>query len=281
MTRFGFTSNDIARLEKQSSVIREDIIKMIAEAKSGHPGGSLSSADIITALYFHVMNIDPKNPSWPDRDRFVLSKGHACPALYSALAERGYFPVEELATFRRYNSILQGHPDMNKTPGVDMSTGSLGNGLAVGVGMSLSAKLHKQDYRVYVLMGDGEQQEGLVWEAAMAAAHHRLDNLTAIIDCNGIQINGWVNDIMRIEPLDQKWSAFGWAYLDIDGHDMKQILNAFHRARINCRPTVIFAHTYKGKGVSYMEDNAIWHGKAPDSGEARLALEEIRGGYDK
>jgi len=280
MTRFGFTNKEIDQLEKQAMIIREDIINMIAEAKSGHPGGSLSAADIVTALYFHVMNIDPQNPSWPDRDRFILSKGHACPVLYAALAERGYFPIEELKTLRKYKSILQGHPDMNKTPGVDMSTGSLGCGLAAGVGMALSAKLHHQNYRTYVLMGDGEQQEGLIWEAAMAAAHHRLDNLTAIVDCNGIQINGWVNDIMRIDPLDQKWKAFGWAVLEIDGHDMKQILTAFHRARTNCMPTVILAHTFKGKGVSFMEDNAVWHGKAPGTTETIQALKEIRGGLD-
>lgn len=274
---YRFTGQDIDYLNEKAELIREDIIYMIHLAKSGHPGGSLSAADIVTALYFHVLNIDPENPQWKDRDRFVLSKGHACPVLYSALAERGYFPKSELKTLRKYHSILQGHPDMTKTPGVDMTAGSLGNGLSAAVGIALSAKMHKQSYMTYCMMGDGEQQEGMIWEAVMAAAHHHLDNLVAIVDCNGIQINGWVNNIMRIEPLDEKWKSFGWAALDIDGHDMHQILTAFHITRTMCRPTVVLAHTVKGKGVSFMEDENVWHGKAPNDQETQQALKEIKG----
>lgn len=273
-----FTSQDVQALERQAIVLRQDVLTMIHAAKAGHPGGSLSAADMITALYFHVLNIDPKNPKWPDRDRFVLSKGHACPILYAALAERGYFDRELLVTLRQYHSILQGHPDMNKTPGVDMSAGSLGNGLAVGVGMALSAKRHKQDYMTYVMMGDGETQEGMVWEAAMAAAHHDLSNLIAIVDCNGVQINGWVNDVMTIEPVTDKWKAFGWNVIEINGNDMRQILSALHTARSMRKPTVIVQRTVKGKGVSFMEDNPTWHGAAPNDAEYQQAMEEVKEG---
>lgn len=275
-----FTVHDVERLKKQALVIRKDILNMIYKAKAGHPGGSLSAADIITALYFHVLNVDPANPDNPDRDRFILSKGHACPALYAALAERGFFDKEILGTLRQYHSILQGHPDMNKVPGLDMTAGSLGNGLSVGVGMALSARMHKQDYMTYVLLGDGECQEGMVWEAAMAAAHHDLKNLIAIVDCNAVQINGWVNDIMRVEPFADKWRGFGWYVIEIDGHDMQQILKALHDARAMRHPTVILARTVKGKGVTFMEDNSAWHGAAPDADQLAQAMREIEEAAD-
>lgn len=271
-----FSQQDVERLEKQAAQLREDIISMIHTAKAGHPGGSLSAVDMITALYFHVMNIDPADPRNPDRDRFVLSKGHACPALYAALARRGYFDPALLNTLRQYHSILQGHPDMNKVSGVDMSTGSLGNGLSVGVGMALSAKLHKQDYMTYVMLGDGETQEGEVWEAAMAANHHDLKNLIAIVDCNGVQINGWTNDVMTVEPMADKWRAFGWCVVEVNGHNMKDLLTALHTAKTMRHPTVILMRTVKGKGISFMEDNAAWHGAAPDDEQLVKAIVEIR-----
>ena len=270
-----FTSQDVIELQQQAVTIRRDIVRMIYRAKAGHPGGSLSAADIITALYFHVMDIDPENPDRPDRDRFILSKGHSCPALYAALAERGFFDKSELDTLRVYHSMLQGHPDMNKVPGLDMTAGSLGNGLSIGVGMALSARLHKQDYMTYVMLGDGECQEGMVWEAAMAANHHHLKNLIAIVDCNGVQINGWVNDILRVEPFADKWKAFGWNVIEIDGHDMRQILTALHDARAMRAPTAILARTVKGKGVSFMEDDSAWHGAAPNAEQLAKALEDI------
>ena len=271
-----FTPQDVKLLEHQGAQLRRDVVNMVHKAGSGHPGGSLSAAEMITALYFHVMNIDPENPKDPGRDRFILSKGHCCPVYYAALAHRGYFDVKELDTLRQYKSILQGHPDMNITPGVDMTAGSLGNGLSIGVGMALSARLHQQDYYTYVMMGDGEIQEGMVWEAAMAAAHHRLDNLVAMVDVNGIQINGWVNDIMRVEPLADKWRAFGWNVVECDGHDMRSVLVAFHKARAKRgAPTVILAATVKGKGVSYMEDNNLWHGQAPNDAQTEEAIREI------
>ena len=280
LNRNYFTAQDVRRLEQQALVVRQDILEMIYKAKAGHPGGSLSAADIVTALYFHVMNIDPANPDWADRDRFILSKGHACPAMYAALAERGFFDREILGTLRVYHSILQGHPDMNKVPGVDMTAGSLGNGLSVGVGMALSARLHGQDYMTYVMLGDGECQEGMVWEAAMAANHHHLKNLIAIVDCNGVQINGWVNDILRVEPIADKWRAFGWNVIEIDGHDMRQILTGLHDARTMRAPTVILARTVKGKGVSFMEDDCAWHGSAPNAEQLRQAMEDIEKGAD-
>ena len=278
MTPFYFTEEDVLRLEETSRQLREDILNMIAEAGSGHPGGSLSCIDMITALYFKVLRIDPQNPRWEDLDRFILSKGHACPALYAALARRGYFDPAEMKTLRRYHSILQGHPDMNKTPGVDMSAGSLGNGLSVGVGMALSARLHGQDYSVYVMLGDGEVQEGLVWEAAMAGAHHDLKNLTAIVDCNGVQINGWVNDIMSIEPLADKWRAFGWNTVEVNGHNMRDILTALHTAKTMRAPTAILMRTVKGRGVSFMEDDSKWHGQAPNEEEWTRAIADVQKG---
>ena len=275
-----FTNHDVRRLEKKALDIRHDVLNMIYKAKAGHPGGSLSAVEVITTLYFHVMNIDPANPDWADRDRFVLSKGHACPTLYAALAERGFFPMEELDTLRQYHSILQGHPDMNKVPGLDMTAGSLGNGLSAALGMALSARWKKQDYMTYVMLGDGECQEGMVWEAAMAAAHHRLKNLIAIVDCNGVQINGWVNDVMRVEPMADKWRAFGWAVIEIDGHDIHQILTALHDARAMRCPTAILARTVKGKGVSFMEDDWAWHGAAPDAQQLAQAMKEIEEAAD-
>ncbi|MHC1761411.1 MAG: transketolase [Negativicutes bacterium] len=273
-----FTDNDINHLEEVAVKIRKDIIRMIHKAKSGHPGGALSATDIVTALYFHVMKIDPTNPRWEDRDRFILSKGHACPVLYSALAERGYFSLEHIDTLRVYHSILQGHPDMTKTPGVDMSAGSLGNGLSIGVGMALAGKWKKKAYTVYVMLGDGENQEGMVWEAAMAASNFHLDNLVAIVDYNGLQVNGWVNDVMRISPLPDKWRAFGWTVIEIDGHEMKEILNAFQKAQKIRGPVTIIAHTVKGKSVSFMENITDWHGKAPNDEQAAQAIAEIECG---
>ncbi|MDF1515712.1 MAG: transketolase [Anaerolineae bacterium] len=264
-------------LVRKAAQIRCDIIEMITTAGAGHPGGSLSAADIVTALYFRVMRIDPAQPNWPDRDRFILSKGHACPVWYAALAERGYFDKAHLGTLRRLNSILQGHPDMNKTPGIDMTAGSLGQGLSVGLGMALSGKLCHADYHVWIVLGDGEVQEGSVWEAAMAAANFKLDNLTAILDRNGLQNDNFVADIQPLEPLADKWHAFGWHVVEIDGHNMTAVVHALENARTaKGKPTLILAHTVKGKGVSYMENVAVWHGRAPSQDEAECALEEIR-----
>ena len=275
LTNFYFTEKDVERLEEQAVQLRRDIVEMIHAAKAGHPGGSLSAVDMITALYFHVMRIDPQNPRWEDRDRFVLSKGHACPALYAALARRGFFDPKHLTTLRQYHSILQGHPDMNKTPGIDISSGSLGNGLAIGVGMAMSGRLHHQDYMTYVMLGDGEVQEGMVWEAAMAAHHHDLGNLVAIVDCNGVQINGWVNEIMTVEPLADKRRAFGWNVVEVNGHNMKDLLTVLHTAKTMRHPTVILMRTVKGRGVSFMEDDCKWHGNSPSDEELVQAILEI------
>lgn len=275
-----FTGQDVTRLQAKALDIRHDVLNMIYLAKAGHPGGSLSAVEMVTALYFHVMNIDPSNPDDPNRDRFVLSKGHSCPVLYAALAERGFFDKKELDTLRQYHSMLQGHPDMNKVPGLDMTSGSLGNGLSIAVGMALSGRMKGQDYMTYVMLGDGECQEGMVWEAAMAAGHQRLKNLIAIVDCNGVQINGWVNDIMRIEPLADKWRSFGWAVIEIDGHDMHQVLTALHDARTMRCPTVILARTVKGKGVSFMEDDSAWHGAAPNVQQLEQAIKDIEEGAE-
>jgi len=266
----------IPELEKMAKQLRRHVITMIATAGSGHPGGSLSAADIVTALYFKVMRHDPKKPQWPDRDRFVLSKGHAAPILYAALAESGYFPLEELSTLRKLDSRLQGHTDRTLTPGVEMSAGSLGQGLSYGIGIALAGRLDKRDYQVYVLLGDGECDEGQVWEAAMFAPHHGVDNLTAIVDHNDLQLSGRVCDIMGLEPLVDKWRAFNWHVLEINGHDMGEILKALKKAReIKGKPTVIIAHTVKGKGVSFMEGNVDFHGKAPTAQEAEIALKEL------
>jgi transketolase len=267
----------VEELEKMAVVIRCDIIDMICTAAAGHPGGSLSAADVVTALYFRVMRIDPKNPDWPDRDRFILSKGHACPVWYAALAERGYFDKSHLKTLRRMGSILQGHPDMRKTPGIDMTAGSLGHGLSAGLGMALSGKLQQKDYHVFVIIGDGESQEGSIWEASMAAPNFKLDNLTAILDYNHLQNDYSVEDIMPIHPVVDKWKAFGWHVIDIDGHDMAQVVQALEEAKAQQgAPTMIVANTIKGKGVSYMENVCEWHGKAPCQEEADQALEELR-----
>jgi transketolase len=267
----------IEELKRIAVEIRCDIIEMTCEAGAGHPGGSLSAADIVTALYFRIMRIDPQRPDWPDRDRFILSKGHACPVWYAALAERGYFDKSHLRTLRKLDSILQGHPDMRKTPGIDMTAGSLGHGLSVGVGMALAGRLLQKDYHVWVIVGDGEVQEGSIWEAAMAASKWKLDNLTAILDRNHLQNDDCVDTEMPVEPLAGKWRAFGWEVVEIDGHDMEQIVRTLEWAReFRGRPVMIIAHTIKGKGVSFMENQVVWHGKAPCREEAEQAIRELR-----
>lgn len=267
---------DAKFLAEQAAKIRKDIVQMICKAKSGHPGGSLSAADIVTALYFSEMNIDPKNPKMTGRDRFVLSKGHAAPVLYSALAERGYFDKELLGTLRAYGSPLQGHPDMKKLPGVEISTGSLGQGLSVANGMAFSGKISGENYRTYVLMGDGELQEGQVWEAAMTAAHYKLDTVCAFIDSNNLQIDGNVDKVMGIEPLDKKWEAFGWHVIQIDGHNFDEIFAALDEAKATKgKPTAIIAKTTKGKGVSFMENVCGFHGVAPTPEETEKAVKEL------
>lgn len=266
----------IAALEEKAKDLRRQILRMIHRAGSGHPGGSLSCIDIVLALYQEVMRHDPKNPKWPDRDRFVLSKGHACPAQYVVLADQGYFPKEELDTLRKLGSILQGHPDMHTTPGLDISTGSLGQGFCAAVGMALACKLDKKDYHVYAVLGDGEVDEGAVWEASLCAAHHRLDDLTAIVDANGVQQCAKTAEIMNTEPKVDKWRAFGWTVLEIDGHDFAQILDALDpRHRQLGKPTMIIARTVKGKGVSFMEGSPDFHGKAPTDKELQQALAEL------
>ena len=258
--------------------IRKNIVKMVAEAKSGHPGGSLSAADILTVLYFHEMDINEENASSIDRDRFVLSKGHASPLLYAVLAEKGILEEEQLSTFRKINSKLQGHPNMNYVKGVDMSTGSLGQGISCAVGMALANKIQHNDHRIYALLGDGECEEGQVWEAAMAAAHYQLDNLCAIVDFNGLQIDGDITKVMNPTPLDKKFETFGWHVIVIDGHEYGQIEEAFAKAReVKGKPTMIIAKTIKGKGVSFMENNAAWHGSAPNAEQLAEALEELGG----
>jgi transketolase len=265
-----------AELKEMAKKLRRHVITMIATAGSGHPGGSLSAADIITALYFRVLRHDPQNLQWSERDRFILSKGHAAPVLYAALAEAGYFPVAELETLRKIDSRLQGHTDRTLTPGVEMSAGSLGMGLSFAIGIALAARLDYKTYRTYALLSDGECEEGQTWEAALAAAHFKLDNLTAMVDCNGIQLSGRTCDIMNIEPLVPKWQAFGWHVIDIDGHNFDEILAAFPQAeKTKGRPTVIIARTIKGKGVSFMENNVAFHGKAPTREEAEKALKEL------
>ena len=269
---------DYTQFERTAANIRTGIIKAVHNAGSGHPGGSLSAADLVTALYFKEMNIDPKNPKMEGRDKFILSKGHAAPAQYAALAERGYFPKEDILQLRKLGSPFQGHPNMKKVPGIEMSTGSLGQGFSVAGGMAMANKLDQNPGRIYVLLGDGELQEGLGWEAAMSAAHYNLDNLTAIVDWNGLQIDGKNEDVMTVTPVDEKFRAFGWNVISIDGHDFAQIFDAFDQARAcKGKPTVILAKTHKGKGVSFMEDQAGWHGKAPDEEQTRQAVEELGG----
>ena len=264
-------------LQKKAVEVRKGIITSVHSAKAGHPGGSLSAADIFTYLYFEEMNIDPANPKDENRDRFVLSKGHTAPGLYSALAHRGYFPVEDLLTLRHTGSYLQGHPDMKHIPGVDMSSGSLGQGLSCATGMALAAKLQNKEYRTYCLCGDGEIQEGQIWEAAMFAGFHKLDNLCVIIDNNNLQIDGTVEEVCSPYPLDKKFESFNFHVINIDGNDMEAIRQAFEEAKATKgMPTAIIAHTVKGKGVSFMEHQVGWHGKAPNDEECAIALEDLK-----
>lgn len=263
-------------LQKTANEIRKGIIKAVHSAKSGHPGGSLSAADIFTYLYFHELHVDPKQPDKADRDRFVLSKGHTAPGLYSALAHRGFFPVEDLITLRHVGSYLQGHPDMKHIPGVDMSSGSLGQGISAAVGMALSAKMSGDSYRVYTLLGDGEIQEGQVWEAAMFAGAHKLDNLVVIVDNNGLQIDGNIADVCSPYPIDEKFKAFNFHVIQADAHDFDSLSAAFEEAKATkAQPTAIIAKSIKGKGVSFMENEAGWHGKAPNDEQYKLAMEEL------
>ena len=267
-------------LNEITNVIRKDIVSMICKSKSGHPGGSLSAVEILTALYFDQMNIDPANPKMQDRDRFVLSKGHAAPALYATLAQRGYFAKEELNNLRQLGSMLQGHPDMKKVPGVEMSTGSLGQGFSVACGMAMAAKLDNAPWNVYALLGDGEVQEGIIWEAAMSAAHYKLDNMIAFLDYNGLQIDGEVESVMNINPIEDKFKTFGWNVITIDGHDFDQIFAALDMAKDTVdKPTMIIAKTIKGKGVSFMENQASWHGSAPSEEQLEQALSELGGAF--
>jgi transketolase len=269
-------TNKLQDLRKTATVIRKHIIDEVFSAASGHPGGSLSCTDILTTLYFSELRVDPKRPKWEDRDRFVLSKGHCAPALYATLAERGFFPPADLNGFRRIDSYLEGHPNMKTVPGVDMSTGSLGQGISAAVGMAMVGKLDKKDYRVYAILGDGELEEGQVWEASMAAAHYKLDNLTAFLDYNGLQIDGKITEVMSPEPIPDKFKAFGWNVINIDGHDFQQISDALSQAKsTKGKPTMIVAKTTKGKGVSFMENVAAWHGTAPNQEQRDQAIAEL------
>ncbi|MGM9977950.1 MAG: transketolase [Clostridium sp.] len=266
---------ELVEISKQ---IRKDVVEMLTESASGHPGGSLSAADIVTTLFFNELNIDPSNPKDENRDRFVLSKGHAAPVLYSALARRGFFDPKELLTLRKTGSRLQGHPNMNDLPGIDMSTGSLGQGISAAVGMALAGKTDNKSYRVYALLGDGELEEGQVWEASMCAAHYKLDNLTAFVDFNGLQIDGEITKVMNPSPIDKKFEAFGWNVLIIDGHNYDEILDSIEKAKNHKgQPTVIICNTIKGKGVSFMENEASWHGTAPNKEQCEIALKELGG----
>ncbi|MDP3143127.1 MAG: transketolase [Candidatus Omnitrophota bacterium] len=270
-----YSVQEIKRLEEIAKDIRRLIVQMLAKAGSGHPGGSLSSADLLTALFFSVLKHDPKNPQWPDRDRFHMSKGHCCPLWYALLAKSGYFSQDKLWTLRKLGSILQGHPD-RRTPGVEVASGSLGQGLSVALGMALAGKLDKKDYRVYCLMGDGEIQEGNIWEAAMAAAHYKCDNICGILDYNRFQIDGKTDEVMNLEPLVAKWLAFGWNTIEIDGHNIKEILSAYDSAEtVKNKPTIIIARTTKGKGVSFMENVVDFHGRSPTKEEEGKALKEL------
>ncbi len=269
-------NKELLEMQKIACKVRIWTIEGVFHAKSGHPGGSLSAADMITYLYFKEMNVDPQNPKDPDRDRFVLSKGHCCPALYAALALKGYFSTDEIKVLRHIGAMLQGHPDMKGTPGIDMSSGSLGQGVSAACGMALAAKLDNKNYRVYTMLGDGECEEGQVWEAAMFASHMKLDNLCMIVDFNGLQIDGHVNDVAGLEPLDKKFEGFGFEVLKIDGNNFDEIEHALNKAKtVKGKPTVILANTVKGKGISYMENQVGWHGKAPNADEYKVALEEL------
>ncbi len=270
-----------AELKTIADRLRLDVVKMVHDAKDGHPGPALSIADIVATLYFKELNIDPANPRWEDRDRFILSKGHACPVLYAALARRGYFPPAEFAGLRSLGSILQGHPCMKKTPGVDATSGSLGNGLSLGVGMALAAKYRKKAYYTYVVLGDGEIQEGIVWEAAMCAKKYRLDNLIAFVDNNGWQSGDSVAKVSGLLPILPKWEAFGWYCQSIDGHDFGQIIGAIANAKQADAPAVIVAQTVKGKGLEYMENDNSWHKRVPDDGQLAVAMKVLGGGADE
>lgn len=266
----------IKEFQKISTNIRKHIIEAVYHAQSGHPGGSLSCADILTVLYFSEMRVDPENPAWEDRDRFVLSKGHCSPALYGALAERGFFPKEKIPSFRQTDSILQGHPSLKHVPGVDMSTGSLGHGISAAMGMAMAGKLDNKDYHVYALLGDGEIQEGQVWEALMASAHYKLDNFTVFLDHNGLQIDGKITDVLSPEPVDEKFRAFGWNVFVVDGHDYEGLIDAINKGKaMKGKPTMIVAETVKGKGVSFMENQAGWHGSAPNKEQRDQAIAEL------
>jgi transketolase len=270
------SSPDPGQLQEIARQVRLDIVEMLYKSGSGHLGGSLSATDILVALFFAEMRTRPDDPCWPERDRFILSKGHGAPALYAVLSRLGYFPREELATLRQFGSNLQGHPDSSCTPGVEIPTGSLGQGLSIANGLALAARLNHQSHRIYVLMGDGESQEGQIWEAAMSAAHYRLDNLTAIVDRNRLQIDGRTHEVMSLEPLAAKWQAFGWHTLEVDGHDIPQILAVLQTCRtVSSLPSVIIAYTVKGKGVSVFEDKAKYHGVAPNDEEYQQALKEL------
>ena len=269
---------EIKELQAIAKEMRRDIIEMIYRAKSGHPGGSLSIADILSVLYWKEMNVDPKNPKAENRDRLVLSKGHAAPGLYAALIEKGYVDKDLIPTLRKWHSPLQGHPDMKKLNGVEMSTGSLGQGLSVANGMALSSKIFKNSFRVYVILGDGELQEGQVWEAIMTAAHYKLDNVCAVVDYNGLQIDGNVENVMGIAPLEDKWRSFNWHVIECNGHDVSQMMAAYEEAKqTKGKPSVIIMKTIKRKGVSFMENVAGWHGKVPNGEELQKALDEIYG----
>ena len=268
---------DIEELKNMARIIRKGIIEQVYSANSGHPGGSLSIADILTVLYFNELNIDEKNPKWEDRDRMILSKGHCSPALYSCLANRGFFDKEELKKFRNINSRLQGHPDMNKVPGVDMTTGSLGQGLSVANGMAIAGKLNKKDYRVYCVLGDGEIEEGQIWEAAMTSNKYNLDNLCVILDSNGLQIDGKVLDVKALDCLMSKWESFGFNVITCNGNDISMLIDAFGKAKhTKGQPTIIIAETVKGKGVPFMENKAEWHGKAPSEEEYNRAMKALK-----
>jgi len=268
---------NIKSLEERAKIIRRYVIKMLAKAGSGHPGGSLSAVDLLVVLFYNKMRHNPQQPKWQDRDRFILSKGHGCPALYAILADMGYFSVDKLETLRQFGSILQGHPCMKTTPGIEISSGSLGQGLSVGLGIALAAKLDKKDYRTYVMLGDGEIEEGQIWEAAMAASHYKAENLCAILDQNELQIDGFIHDVMSSHPIPAKWRSFGWHVIEINGHNYKAIIDAYNEAeKIKGRPTIIVAKTVKGKGVSFMENQVDWHGKAPTKEEAEKALAELK-----
>jgi transketolase len=267
---------DIPELEAKARAIRRDIVRMVGAAGSGHPGGSLSAADLIAALYFRVLRHRPEDPHWPDRDRFILSKGHGCPALYGALAEAGYIPRDLLTTLRKFGSPLQGHPDRRKLPVLEASTGSLGQGLSLGIGMALAARMDRRDYRTWVLLGDGELNEGQVWEAAMFAAFHKVDNLTAIVDANRQQLDDWTHVVLDMGPVADKFRSFGWQVAEIDGHDMRLVVETLEATRaIRGKPSLVLAHTIKGKGVSFMENNLKFHGVAPTAAEVEQALKEL------